>query len=417
LQSAAPFQSIQVNLQNSPSGVKIVGEDPATTRELWEAHANPEFYSTSLVGQIDGVQVSININFGNGIVSVNLQPQAAAYADPILDVVRGRFPFADGLPSHETQRRQARLQELIEVAASAATAADDASSASEQAIESSRSAASQAEVAADAARQSASRKDETEARLAEASDLVAKIQAASSEAAANRDATKQARDDSGPIRAELQAFSADLASERSRLDQAISEAEESKSNSQAIIDRHTELQLEIEEALQKAVGAGLFGSFEERKNQVVRSKWIWAGISLALSAAQVAVIVWVVEYVSALEALANLSLVSFGLRLAASLPIIGALIYSIRQYSRERHFEELYAFKSALSFSLKPYLDLVEELPKVEAEHHQQFATETIRQIFEFPEDRSKQSRSRRAVRAEIKQMTELLKSLGNTIE
>ena len=57
-------------------------------------------------------------------------------------------------------------------------------------------------------------------------------------------------------------------------------------------------------------------------------------------------------------------------------------------YARERDYEELYVFKSSLSFSLSPYLDLVKKLNE-ESEttngEHRKFVIVTIKQIFENP--------------------------------
>ena len=103
----------------------------------------------------------------------------------------------------------------------------------------------------------------------------------------------------------------------------------------------------------------------------------------------------------------------FGLRFLASAPILGMLFYCLKQYGRERDFEESYAFKSALSFSLKPYLDLVESLRDTAQVDYQNFATSTIAQIFENTIEKRETCASRRAWRQDLKDLAELLKSLN----
>jgi len=162
-----------------------------------------------------------------------------------------------------------------------------------------------------------------------------------------------------------------------------------KDETEKIIKKNQELQAEIKEHLLKAVGASLFSAFEKRKKRIEISKWIWAGFTAVAIVAQVIVIIWIANHVQSLSTdIPFYKTPGFLLRVTVSIPILFFIGYSIHQYAREREYEELYGFKSSLSFSLSPYLDLVKKLQEEAADssgEHRQFVIETIKQIFENP--------------------------------
>ena len=133
----------------------------------------------------------------------------------------------------------------------------------------------------------------------------------------------------------------------------------------------------------------MFSAFEKRKKRIEISKWVWAGFTTLAIIAQVVVIVWITNHVQSIGTdIPFFKTPSFILRVTVSIPILFFICYSIHQYAREREYEELYGFKSSISFSLSPYLDLVKKLNeggRSNNEPHRQFVIDTIRQIFENP--------------------------------
>jgi hypothetical protein len=191
----------------------------------------------------------------------------------------------------------------------------------------------------------------------------------------------------------------------------------------AVIKANEKLQDEIREHLLKAVGASLFSAFERRKKRIELSKWVWVGLTTLAIVAQVGVFLWLASQVSSLPNDKPFYLQpAFLLRATATIPIIFFIGYAINQYARERDYEELYGFKSALSFSLSPYLDLVERLDREGAqEKMQEFAVKTVGQIFDNPlAERVHGSRTAkgeaRTAKDIVDQVIKLLESAGRTV-
>ena len=155
---------------------------------------------------------------------------------------------------------------------------------------------------------------------------------------------------------------------------------ENQEKTDTLLARNAELAEQVADQLQKATGASLFHAFHERKRAVVVSKWIWAAVSiLGLGFA-----VWWGVYLAgaATDRLDTL----FFIKLAGTAPLLALLVFALTQYGRERRAEEEYAFKSALSLSLVPYKELIEEVEQGENKgEFAKFLVRTIGQIYEAP--------------------------------
>lgn len=149
--------------------------------------------------------------------------------------------------------------------------------------------------------------------------------------------------------------------------------------SSAVVARHEELQASVEEQLQKATGASLFLAFQTRCKQITTAKWIWAAISVGSLIGTVFWSIWLAESAASLDTV-------FFVRLAGTIPVLALVVFCLSQYGRERRGEEDYAFKSALSLSLVPYRELVENVGAAGADaEHAKFLVKTIGQIYEAP--------------------------------
>lgn len=161
---------------------------------------------------------------------------------------------------------------------------------------------------------------------------------------------------------------------------------DAQTRTEAILGKNEQLQQEIEEHLLKAIGTSLFGAFDQRKRQIGRSKWIWGGVAALALLLQAGAVMWIAEHVKGTESAAIYSQPGFLLKASISIPLVVLILFCIRQYNHEREYEELYAFKGAISFSLAPYLDLVNDMSATEAdEKYATFAVDTIQQIFDNP--------------------------------
>lgn len=144
------------------------------------------------------------------------------------------------------------------------------------------------------------------------------------------------------------------------------------------------LEEQICDALQNATGVSLFHSFQERRNQICKGKWIWAGMAAFFG---IGTIIWV----SILAYTCNVIAPALYFKLAVALPITLIVWFCIAQYNRERRLEEDYAFKSNISLSLVPYRDLVEEVLSKQGEatrdQYAQFVIDSVDKVFTAPSD------------------------------
>jgi ABC-type multidrug transport system fused ATPase/permease subunit len=122
----------------------------------------------------------------------------------------------------------------------------------------------------------------------------------------------------------------------------------------ALLEKNSEIQKEVESHLQKAVGVSLFKAFDERRKVVDKKANKWLMILLISIVAELVCIVVLSLTVNDIGA-------GFGIRTLLAFLIGWVAIYSGTQYKLERRAEEEYAFKSNISLSLKPFQDLLEE--------------------------------------------------------
>lgn len=147
-----------------------------------------------------------------------------------------------------------------------------------------------------------------------------------------------------------------------------------------LVAKNEKLGKEIESHLQRAVGASLFSAFGTRKNKIVIGKWVWATL-FALSI--IGAFFWVNSMIAGLKGTLDTAFVVrtvFGF-------LIGYFVYFCsKQYDRERRAEEEYAFKSAISVSLKPFHDLLINSKNEQVDDV--FMKQLMDKIFDNPVDR-----------------------------
>jgi len=137
---------------------------------------------------------------------------------------------------------------------------------------------------------------------------------------------------------------ATLVSESRKSKQTIDEAEQASS----------ETVKKIEKIYQLAADTGLAGSYDRRKSQIQIAVWIWGGIFIL--SIIVLIVLAIVFVVYNQDILVN---ELFIIRLLFFTPLVGLLVYSSVQYSRERNLLEKYAFKAAMALALESYTELL----------------------------------------------------------
>ena len=248
-------------------------------------------------------------------------------------------------------------------------------------------------------------------RASGSAEEAARLEATSSESA-NR--TKATENEIGALKEKVRLFFDDIEKNEKRLedlqtdsDKRIGDLEE---RSRTLVNRNTDLEQRVELQLQKATGASLFHAFQQRRGELTKAKWIWAVISVG---ALVLTVVWSIYLATSAGSLDT----AFFVRLGGTLPVLALVVFCLSQYGRERRAEEEYAFKSALSLSLVPYKDLIEEL-EVEGTdaEYAKFLTSTIGQIYTAPRLTRESGRSAgdRSVLKTMEAVNDLVEKLVN---
>ncbi|HZY74440.1 MAG TPA: hypothetical protein VFE22_15135 [Edaphobacter sp.] len=148
------------------------------------------------------------------------------------------------------------------------------------------------------------------------------------------------------------------------------------------------LELQIKDQIEKAIGFSLFGAFQKRQESIVTSKKFWQWALFVCVGAGVALGVYFLFTFRNMPSFNYLYLA----KLALSLPVIYAISFCSIQYSKERRLEEEYAFKASISVSLNPYQELVGRLVDMkvpeERAKYADFIISSIESVFSSPTDK-----------------------------
>jgi hypothetical protein len=247
-------------------------------------------------------------------------------------------------------------------------------------------------------------KTSIEAELKNAQTLTAQIQGnlnSSSQSIAEINAKKQAADDSAAyidqrkkviddfyknIEANKEELlkikkkaDADSASIKENYSKTI---EDFNSQTSTIIKTNQDYEKQIDETLRKAVTAGLFGAFNKRQKFLSITRFVWAGLVFA-SAIGLAIAVFLLAKSVGLNDGVTLDK-AFVIRTGMIIPLGWLLYFAGAQYKKERHAEEEYAFKSAISYSLEPYRRLLVQMREIK-DIDCDFVKSLMQDIFDNP--------------------------------
>lgn len=118
----------------------------------------------------------------------------------------------------------------------------------------------------------------------------------------------------------------------------------------------------LDNLIGREVGASLFETFKQRKGELNKpvNKWLWIviGTSILTFIAVLAI------FTNGFGLIGDIPELTWQWVLTNSLkssPFFFLLFYSISQYNKERHYQEEYAFKSAVALTIKAYADIIEK--------------------------------------------------------
>jgi hypothetical protein len=146
-------------------------------------------------------------------------------------------------------------------------------------------------------------------------------------------------------------------------EQAEATIDDFKTRTATVVQSNEALIGQIKDHLRKAIGASLFTAFDTRRKHIAWTSWLWAGLLIAAVGATFWYAIWFVDHLTP----ENDKPVELGLiyaRLVIAFPLAFLVVFTAKQYARERRAEEEYAFKSAISVSLESYRDLITRMKK-----------------------------------------------------
>ena len=132
----------------------------------------------------------------------------------------------------------------------------------------------------------------------------------------------------------------------------------------------------LNDLIEREVGASLFETFKHRKSELVSSIGFWK-ISVPLTA--LVCIIWIFF----LFGNGDLSALTWQVILINSLkalPALALLLFSISQYTKERNFQEEYAFKSAVALTVNSYADQLQDIANKD-----RLIMDSVEQIYRSP--------------------------------
>jgi len=137
-----------------------------------------------------------------------------------------------------------------------------------------------------------------------------------------------------------------------------------------------------------SAGVSLFHTFQERKKELQKSVTFWQW-SIAAIAVLVIVYISILFYVNPSTTINGTSWGIFALNSIKSIPGIILLYFVIRQYNKERTFQEEYAFKSSVSLTVNAFAD---KLSNERESKKDDLIKESVSRIYETPHSMKEKS-------------------------
>jgi len=157
-------------------------------------------------------------------------------------------------------------------------------------------------------------------------------------------------------------------------------------NTESIIATNITQQTEIDNQLQKAVGASLFSTFDVRKGELNGNLNNWLIALGIIIAVLVGLSGWIAYDIIGDTTNWYKVLIKIGI----SLPLMYMLVFISGRYTKERRLVEEYAFKSTISLALTPYADLIKKIEDAGADSkYRDFLISSIENIFSAPTDKA----------------------------
>lgn len=151
----------------------------------------------------------------------------------------------------------------------------------------------------------------------------------------------------------------------------------------------------LEDLIGREVGASLFETFKQRKNELENPVKFWRW---AVPMMSIATVLWVFFLFKNQTLILDINVwwQAFAINTLKTIPAIFLLYFSISQYRKERNFQEEYAFKSAVALTIKAYSNQLEDAKNKDA-----LIMEAVLSVYKTPieDNRSEKIKSKGAMK------------------
>ncbi len=156
----------------------------------------------------------------------------------------------------------------------------------------------------------------------------------------------------------------------------------------------------------REVGASLFETFKQRKTELAPSVNFWKWTVPVMT---VATIAWIF-FLFGNGNISDITLEVIGINTLKTIPAVFLLLFSISQYSKERHYQEEYAFKSAVALTVNAYADQLKD-----AANKDKLIMDSVGEIYKTPIDTPKhKDKESKAAFETAKGLADVAKGLVN---
>lgn len=159
----------------------------------------------------------------------------------------------------------------------------------------------------------------------------------------------------------------------------------------------------LDDLIGREVGSSLFETFKQRKQEISSSIGFWKWSVLVVT---VATVMWIFF----LFGIKDVSAMSWQLVLVntvKSVPVVALLLFAISQYSKERNFQEEYAFKSAVALTVNSYANQLDD-----KSNRDRLVMESVGEIYKSPIHKAFKTTGAKDFSGALKDLSDTVKDL-----
>lgn len=217
---------------------------------------------------------------------------------------------------------------------------------------------------------------------------------------------KESRAELKKLKGELESQSEEITTQNSEYGALKLSFEDKLSFVEGKFDFFNERNKYLDDLIGREVGVSLFETFKQRKGELSSSILFW---KLSVPITAIATIAWIF-FLFGNGDLANLQWQVLFVNSLKALPAIGLLLFSISQYTKERNFQEEYAFKSAVALTVNSYADQLSV-----KENKDKLIMDSVNEIYKTPLYSKQRDAETKSLIGTAKELTDIAKSMLKT--